>query len=76
MNDFLNKAFEESTKLKHATKDWFGGSWKGLKSSKDYSPPQKTGVDVEVLRDIGLKTSRPPEGFHVHPTPGHRVQDA
>ena len=67
MNDFLNKAFEESTKLKHATKDWFGGSWKGLKSSKDYSPPQPTGVDVEVLRDIGLKVSRPPEGFHVHP---------
>ena len=67
VNDFLNKAFEESTKLKHATKDWFGGSWKGLKSSKDYSPPQRTGVEVDVLRDIGLKTSRPPEGFHVHP---------
>ena len=67
VNDFLNKAFDESTKLKHATKDWFGGSWKGLVSSKEYSAPQKTGVEVEVLRDIGLKISRPPDGFTVHP---------
>ena len=67
INGILAAAYEESTKLKHAEKDWFGGLWKGLKSAREYAEPQATGVDVELLREIGLKSSRPPPGFHMHP---------
>ena len=67
VNQLLNEAYEESSKLKRMEKDWFGGSWTGMVSARDFAEPRTTGVDVEVLRDIGLKASRPPEGFHMHP---------
>ena len=67
VNAFLDAEFQKSHELHKAEKDWFKGAWSEMKSSKVFSEPQTTGVDTEVLRTIGLKASRPPEGFHVHP---------
>ena len=67
VNEHLSEAYEEASKLKTAEKDWFGGVWSGMVSAKKYSQPLPTGLDVELLREIGLKASRPPEGFHMHP---------
>ena len=67
VNSFLNAEYEASHELHRAEKDWFRGIWSNMVSAKEYSKPQTTGVDVETLRTIGLKASRPPEGFHMHP---------
>ena len=67
VNRLLDKAYEESKKLKVAERDWFQGSWSHMVSAKKFSEPRATGVDLEELREIGLKASTPPQGFHVHP---------
>jgi 2-oxoglutarate dehydrogenase E1 component len=66
-NTILNKAFEESKHFKSNSPDWLAGTWKGLKSHKEYSAPQSTGVDEETLMQIGKRLVAYPEGFKPHP---------
>ncbi|MDF2997735.1 MAG: 2-oxoglutarate dehydrogenase, subunit [Xanthobacteraceae bacterium] len=51
--------------------DWLDGRWAGLKTAEDEDDPRRrgnTGVDLDVLRDIGRKITTVPEDFHVHRT--------
>ena len=65
-NAVLNKAYEESKTFKSHQLDWLSGTWKGLKGQKEYSAPQPTGVDEEILAQIGQKLTQLPEGFKPH----------
>lgn len=66
-NAILNKAFDESKSHKAAGLDWLSGTWSGLKGQKEYSAPQPTGVDADVLKEIGAALTRLPDGFKPHP---------
>lgn len=62
----LEKAYADRSALAHAHKDWLASNWKGLKSAKDYSAPQPTGVSLDTLKLVGQKVSSAPDGFQVH----------
>jgi 2-oxoglutarate dehydrogenase E1 component len=44
----------------------FEGLWKGYVRSIDANEPIKTGVDITLLRDLGLKLCNIPNGFHLN----------
>jgi 2-oxoglutarate dehydrogenase E1 component len=49
--------------------DWLDGRWSGIKVAQDEGPRRgQTGVDLEQLKEIGLKLTEVPEGFNVHRT--------
>ncbi|HEY2210202.1 MAG TPA: 2-oxoglutarate dehydrogenase E1 component [Bradyrhizobium sp.] len=50
--------------------DWLDGKWAGFKSADAEEEARRgvTGVDVAVLRDIGRKITKVPDGFRVHRT--------
>ncbi|QWG13543.1 2-oxoglutarate dehydrogenase E1 component [Bradyrhizobium sediminis] len=50
--------------------DWLDGKWAGFKSADQEEDPRRgvTGVDVAVLRDIGRRITKVPDGFRVHRT--------
>jgi 2-oxoglutarate dehydrogenase E1 component len=58
----LDKAYEESLHFK-SEPEWLSSNWKGFKGRKDYSAPQPTGVDAELLVQIGATLAKAPEGF-------------
>src|SRR5207247_2184423 len=50
--------------------DWLDGKWAGFKSADQEEEARRgvTGVDVSVLKDIGRKITKVPDGFRVHRT--------
>src|SRR5487761_2070304 len=53
-----------------AKADWLDGKWAGFKSADQEEDARRgvTGVDVAVLKDIGRKIPKVPDGFRVHRT--------
>src|SRR5262249_10142295 len=49
---------------------WPAGRWAGMKAAAVSDDPRRgnTGVAVEVLKSIGEKITKVPQGFHVHRT--------
>lgn len=66
-NKKLEEAYLASKNVKHAPLDWFKNSWSGLVGPKDYSPAQKTGIELAVLDQVGHSLCAVPQGFKVHP---------
>ncbi|MEJ2432486.1 MAG: 2-oxoglutarate dehydrogenase subunit E1 [Pseudolabrys sp.] len=66
----LDTEFEAAQGYKPNKADWLDGRWSGLKPSHEADDPRRgnTGVDAAVLRDIGEKITKLPEGFNVHRT--------
>jgi 2-oxoglutarate dehydrogenase E1 component len=58
----------QNYKANHA--DWLDGRWSGMKPAGASDDPRRgnTGVEAAVLKDIGAKITKVPEGFHVHRT--------
>src|SRR5258707_6238628 len=50
--------------------DWLDGKWAGFKSADQEEDARRgiTGVDVAVLRDVGRKITKVPDGFRIHRT--------
>jgi 2-oxoglutarate dehydrogenase E1 component len=73
----LDDDYSASEGYKANKADWLDGRWAGMKAAKDYDDPRKglTGVDVRLLKDIGLKLTKVPKTFKVHKTM-QRVLDA
>jgi 2-oxoglutarate dehydrogenase E1 component len=73
----LDEDFSASEGYKANKADWLDGRWSGMKSAKDLDDPRKglTGVDIKMLKDIGLKITKAPKTFSVHKTM-QRVLDA
>jgi 2-oxoglutarate dehydrogenase E1 component len=57
--------------------DWLDGRWSGFKTAGDAEDPRrgKTGVDIGTLKDIGLKITTLPPGFHLHKTLGRFMEN-
>mmetsp|Transcript_9443 Transcript_9443/g.14516 ORF Transcript_9443/g.14516 Transcript_9443/m.14516 type:complete len:1074 (+) Transcript_9443:233-3454(+) len=46
--------------------DWLSSKWSGYKSPKQLSRIRPTGVDIDVLKTIGIQAGTVPEGFKLH----------
>jgi 2-oxoglutarate dehydrogenase E1 component len=66
----LDKEFEIGQAYKPNKADWLDGKWAGLSQAKVDDDPRKgkTGVDLDVLKDIGAKLTTPPDDFEAHRT--------
>ncbi len=66
----LDAEFEAAQGYKPNKADWLDGRWSGLKAARDVDEARRgvTGVDAAVLRDIGEKITKVPDGFRVHRT--------
>ena len=66
----LDAEQEASQNYKSNHADWLDGRWSGMKvaGAADDARRGNTGVDVEILRDMGKKLTAVPEGFRVHRT--------
>ncbi|CAO5674537.1 MAG: 2-oxoglutarate dehydrogenase E1 component [Holosporales bacterium] len=71
----LQAEFEAAQKLKtqkqsaESKADWMESSWKDLKpelSTQKLLEPVKTGVDIAILRALGLKSLTPPQNFNMN----------
>ncbi len=66
----LDAELEAGAGYKPNKADWLDGKWAGFKSADQEEDPRRgvTGVDVAVLRDIGRRITKVPDGFRVHRT--------
>ena len=67
----LEAEFEAGQAYKPNKADWLDGRWAGLRTASDSQDDARrgqTGVDVAVLKEIGDKITKAPEGFNVHRT--------
>jgi 2-oxoglutarate dehydrogenase E1 component len=66
----LDAELEAGSGYKPNKADWLDGKWAGFKSADQEEDPRRgvTGVDVAVLRDVGRKITRVPDGFRIHRT--------
>jgi 2-oxoglutarate dehydrogenase E1 component len=66
----LDAELEAGSGYKPNKADWLDGKWAGFKSADQEEDARRgvTGVDVSILKDIGRKITRVPDGFRVHRT--------
>src|SRR5277367_5775241 len=66
----LDAELEAGSGYKPNKADWLDGKWAGFKSSDAEEDPRRgvTGVDVALLKDVGRKITKVPDGFRVHRT--------
>ncbi|MBV9980718.1 2-oxoglutarate dehydrogenase E1 component, partial [Bradyrhizobium sp.] len=66
----LDAEFEAGTSYKPNKADWLDGKWAGFKTADQEEDARRgvTGVDVAVLKEIGRKITKVPDGFRVHRT--------
>ena len=66
----LDGELEASQSYKANSADWLDGRWADIKAARDHDDPRRgqTGVEVAVLKEIGEKVTRVPDGFRLHRT--------
>jgi 2-oxoglutarate dehydrogenase E1 component len=65
MNSY-EKDFESSKTYEKKETDWLSSRWKGFKGPSQLSRIRATGVDIEVLRKIGIAAGTVPPDFQLH----------
>jgi 2-oxoglutarate dehydrogenase E1 component len=66
--DELEVELEASNGFRPNKADWLDGRWAGLGRAEGEAQRGETGVDLDILRDVGMKLSHVPEGFNIHKT--------
>jgi 2-oxoglutarate dehydrogenase E1 component len=66
----LDTELEAGSGYKPNKADWLDGKWAGFKSADQEEEARRgiTGVDIAVLKDIGRKITKVPDGFRIHRT--------
>jgi 2-oxoglutarate dehydrogenase E1 component len=66
----LDAELEAGSGYKPNKADWLDGKWAGFKSADQEEDARRgvTGVDISILKDIGRKITKVPDGFRVHRT--------
>jgi len=66
----LDAELEAGSGYKPNKADWLDGKWAGFKSADQEEEARRgvTGVDISILKDIGRKITKMPDGFRVHRT--------
>jgi 2-oxoglutarate dehydrogenase E1 component len=73
----LDAEFEAGTGYKPNKADWLDGKWAGFKIADQEEDARRgvTGVDATVLKEIGRKITKVPDGFRVHRTIGRFLEN-
>src|SRR5688572_3979378 len=66
----LDSEYEASQGYKANSADWLDGRWSDIKAAHEQDDPRRghTGVDLAELKEIGVKITTAPPGFHLHRT--------
>ena len=67
----LDAEYEAGQVYKPNKADWLDGRWAGMRPATELGDDPRrgqTGVDLDKLKEMGLKISSVPEGFNVHRT--------
>jgi 2-oxoglutarate dehydrogenase E1 component len=64
--DSYEKDFEASKTYVRKETDWLSSRWVGFKSPSQQSRIRETGVDIEILRKIGIQAGSVPADFKLH----------
>ncbi|GBF27195.1 2-oxoglutarate dehydrogenase E1 component [bacterium MnTg02] len=64
----LEAEFELGENYRPNKADWMDGKWSGIGFAEEGARRGKTGVDLEVLREIGTNITEIPKGFNAHRT--------
>lgn len=66
----LDAELEAGTSYRPNKADWLDGKWAGMKSADQEEEARRgvTGVELSVLKDIGRKITKVPDGFRAHRT--------
>jgi 2-oxoglutarate dehydrogenase E1 component len=66
----LDAELEAGSGYKPNKADWLDGKWAGFKSADAEEDARRgvTGVDIAVLKEVGRKITRVPDGFRIHRT--------
>jgi len=64
----LESEFEAANGFRANKADWLDGRWSGLQTADGEARRGETGVDMAVLKDVGIKLTQIPEGFNAHKT--------
>jgi 2-oxoglutarate dehydrogenase E1 component len=63
----LNDEMEAASSYKPEKADWLEGAWLGLEAADGAdAQPCRTGVEVEMLQDVGRAITSVPEGFNIN----------
>lgn len=60
------KDLEASKNYEKSEDDWLSSKWAGFKGPSQMSRIRPTGVDIEMLRKVGITAGSVPEGFKLH----------
>ncbi|MDD7909749.1 MULTISPECIES: 2-oxoglutarate dehydrogenase E1 component [Pseudovibrio] len=66
----LDREFESGMAYKPNKADWLDGKWSGMKVAKEVDEPRRgsTGIDMDVLKELGQKLTEIPKDFNAHRT--------
>ena len=70
----LDSEFKESDGFKPNKADWLDGRWSNIGHADDEARRGDTGVDLERLQRIGVRTTTLPADFHAHKTVAKLVE--
>jgi 2-oxoglutarate dehydrogenase E1 component len=62
----LERDFEAAKSYRVNKADWLEGAWTGLDVARGEARKGETAVELETLREIGLKLASYPEGFNIN----------
>ena len=65
---YLEEEFSAGETYRPNRADWLDGKWSGIGFAEEGARRGTTGVDLDVLREIGRKLTAIPEGFTPHKT--------
>ncbi len=66
--DYLEQEFAASDAYRPNRADWLDGKWSGIGHAEEGARRGVTGVDLEVLKDVGRKLTTIPKSFTAHKT--------
>ncbi|ODA68158.1 2-oxoglutarate dehydrogenase E1 component [Methyloligella halotolerans] len=64
----LEEEFESADNYRPNRADWLDGKWSGISLAEEGARRGTSGVDLDVLREVGEKLSSYPKTFHPHKT--------
>ena len=66
--DYLEQEFAASDAYRPNRADWLDGKWSGIGHAEEGARRGVTGVDLEVLKEVGRKLTTIPKSFTAHKT--------
>jgi len=62
----LDQEFEAAESYRVNKADWLEGRWANIELAEGEARRGETGVEMEVLKEVGLTISEPPKNFHLN----------